>query len=677
MGTFLNILILADSVLEAEQEVVLLEEAGYTCQWERVQTRDEFVARLQQDYDLILADDQLPQFAGSAAVALVRAQGNDIPFIIVSGASEEITSESLKAGATDYVPKQSLVRLVPSVQRALREREGQRQRQRAEEALRESEARFQSAMRATNDVIWEWDLATNTLWFNENVYHLFGYPVGNKNVDFTWWADCVHPQDRERVFSTIEKITTGKGQSWTEEYRFRRADGNYAVITARGSVVRDETGKPLHLIGSMTDITGHKQAEEALQQEAQIAAALARIGHELIVSLDTPTLLDRLCQLLAEVLLCDCSYALLRQPQTEVYVPIASHGHPAEQWELLRRRKVPAVSLSKLLAQLDQEEVVSLEVATFHTLPLSVLAQQYGLTHVLTTALRRGSKIIGILTAAYRERPEPFTTQRVRILRGIGQLASLALEDARLLEELQQADRLKSDFLATMSHELRTPLNIVMGYSDLLLEEGFGPLTPEQIKPLQRIRKAADRELELITTLLDVSLLESGQLAVKEEEVDLQKLLQEIAGTSQDLLQEKPDLRLQWHATADLPMMYTDRAKLKVVLQNLLSNAIKFTAKGTVTMVADSRDEGVEVVVSDTGIGITPEVQAVMFELFRQGENPLTRHYGGVGLGLYTVSRFLELLGGKVAVESEVGKGSTFRIWLPSREARKDFPAGE
>jgi GAF domain-containing protein len=104
----------------------------------------------------------------------------------------------------------------------------------------------------------------------------------------------------------------------------------------------------------MTDITGHKQAEEALQQEAQIAAALARIGHELIVSLDTPTLLDRLCQLLAEVLLCDCSYALLRQPQTEVYVPIASHGHPAEQWELLRRRKVPAVSLSKLLAQLDE-----------------------------------------------------------------------------------------------------------------------------------------------------------------------------------------------------------------------------------------------------------------------------------------------------------------------------------
>ena len=118
-------------------------------------------------------------------------------------------------------------------------------------------------------------------------------------------------------------------------------------------------------------------------------------------------------------------------------------------------------------------------------------------------------------------------------------------------------------------------------------------------------------------------------------------------------------------------MVYTDRAKLKVVLQNLLNNAIKFTAEGSVTMAAYSQDEGVAVTVSDTGIGIVPEVQAVMFEMFRQGESPLTRHYGGVGLGLYIVSRFLELLGGKVAVESEVGKGATFRVWLPSHQARE------
>jgi len=226
-----------------------------------------------------------------------------------------------------------------------------------------------------------------------------------------------------------------------------------------------------------------------------------------------------------------------------------------------------------------------------------------------------------------------------------------------------------------MSHELRTPLNVVTGYSELLLEGGFGPLTPEQIRPLQRIRTAADRELELITALLDVSLLEAGQLPVRPQEVQIQELLQEIAAESQELMQEKPDLHLQWQMAADLPVVYTDRAKLKVVLQNLLNNAIKFTAKGNVTMTANSRDEGVEVVVSDTGIGITPEVQAVMFDMFRQGEGPLTRHYGGVGLGLYIVSRLLELLGGKVAVQSEVGKGSTFRIWLPSRKAREASPS--
>ncbi|MBI3799490.1 MAG: HAMP domain-containing histidine kinase [Deltaproteobacteria bacterium] len=337
----------------------------------------------------------------------------------------------------------------------------------------------------------------------------------------------------------------------------------------------------------------------------------------------------------------------------------------------MRTQKVPAVLLSKLLAQLDQEEVVSLEVAQLQTHPLGVLAQQDGLTHVLTTALRRGTSFIGIVTAAYRERPEPFAAQHVRILRGIGQLASLALEDARLLEELQQANRLKSDFLATMSHELRTPLNVVIGYSDLLLEEEFGPLTPEQLRPLQRIRKAADRELELIITLLDVSRLEAGQLPVSAQEVQMLELLQEIAGESQELIQEKPNLQLQWQVAVGLPMVYTDRAKLKVVLQNLLNNAIKFTAEGSVTLAAYSQDEGVAVTVSDTGIGIVPEVQAVMFDMFRQGESPLTRHYGGVGLGLYIVSRFLELLGGKVAVESEVGKGATFRVWLPSHEARE------
>src|SRR5215510_7656731 len=184
-GIYLNILILEDSALDAEQEVALLEEAGYTCQWERVQARDEFLARLQNDYDFILADDQLPQFDGLTALALVRAQGIDIPFIIVSGTSEEeVALESLKAGATDYVLKQRLARLVPSVQRVLREREEQRQRQRAEEALRVSEARFEFAVQATNDVIWEWDLTTNMIWFNENISRLFGYLVGNASLDF-------------------------------------------------------------------------------------------------------------------------------------------------------------------------------------------------------------------------------------------------------------------------------------------------------------------------------------------------------------------------------------------------------------------------------------------------------------------------------------------------------------
>jgi signal transduction histidine kinase len=130
-------------------------------------------------------------------------------------------------------------------------------------------------------------------------------------------------------------------------------------------------------------------------------------------------------------------------------------------------------------------------------------------------------------------------------------------------------------------------------------------------------------------------------------------------------LEKKPGVRLLWQAAPTLPVLHTDHTKLKIVLKNLLENAVKFTDAGTVTMEVQPREGGVEFAVADTGTGIAPEVQEVMFEMFRQGDNSMTRHYGGVGLGLYIVRRLLELLGGTVTVKSEVGQGSTFRVWLP------------
>jgi signal transduction histidine kinase len=240
-----------------------------------------------------------------------------------------------------------------------------------------------------------------------------------------------------------------------------------------------------------------------------------------------------------------------------------------------------------------------------------------------------------------------------------------ALTNAQLSKDLERANRLKSDFLAIMSHELRTPLSIVIGYTDLLLEEDFGPLTTAQATPLQRVKKAAYEELELITAILDVSQLEAGQLPVEVREVDVPELIAELR-QEMESAGGKPGLRWEWRVAPELPSLYTDRAKLKAVLKHLLGNAVKFTERGSVTVKVHPREDGVEFWVADTGSGITPEVQAVMFEMFRRGNSALARRYGGVGLGLYIVKQMLGLLGGTVTVESEVGRGSTFCVWVPS-----------
>jgi signal transduction histidine kinase len=165
--------------------------------------------------------------------------------------------------------------------------------------------------------------------------------------------------------------------------------------------------------------------------------------------------------------------------------------------------------------------------------------------------------------------------------------------------------------------------------------------------------------------MLDVSRLTAGQLPVKVQEVQLQALLNELAAEVQEWLREKPAVTYTWQLAPQLSIVHTDQLKLKVILKNLLNNALKFTEQGSIGLAVRSLQDGVEFKVMDTGSGIPPEIQAVMFERFRQGESAMTRHYDGVGLGLYIVKRMLELLEGTVTVESAVGKGSTFSVWIP------------
>jgi signal transduction histidine kinase len=237
-------------------------------------------------------------------------------------------------------------------------------------------------------------------------------------------------------------------------------------------------------------------------------------------------------------------------------------------------------------------------------------------------------------------------------------------------EQAESANRLKSDFLSIVSHELRTPLISIIGYNDLLLDGVAGKLTEEQIDALKKIGTNSKRLLDFINAMLDLSRLEAGSVEIKE--VSVLSLVKEVESETKSL-QEESGLDFVWNVQSELPYLRTDPAKFKVVLKNLISNAVKFTEKGRVTVDAHRKDDGVEINVVDTGLGIQQESLLIIFEPFRQIENPLTRRHGGAGMGLHIVKKLMEFLGGTVKVESEVGRGSIFHIWVPARMNSKDL----
>jgi len=240
----------------------------------------------------------------------------------------------------------------------------------------------------------------------------------------------------------------------------------------------------------------------------------------------------------------------------------------------------------------------------------------------------------------------------------------MALQNARLVEELELANQFKSHFVATMSHELRTPLNVIIGYHDLLLEGTFGSLSEEQSYILRRAHRSARELLDLINATLDLSRYEAKRIPLEIRDVSVGELVDEVMRETWEL-PDKPALSVEWDVAEDIPPLRTDRVKLKMVLKNLIGNAIKFTEEGTVSIEVQARDGAVEFCVRDTGIGIPPEAVAVIFEPFRQADSSTTARYGGTGLGLYIVHRLLDILGGSITVASEVGAGSAFRVCLP------------
>lgn len=237
-------------------------------------------------------------------------------------------------------------------------------------------------------------------------------------------------------------------------------------------------------------------------------------------------------------------------------------------------------------------------------------------------------------------------------------------EQARrdLIAQLEESDRIRAAFVATLSHELRSPINVILGYHDLLMEGVFGPVSPTQHDVIERIGQAARQLLELVTSTLEVSRLQAGRTALNLQLIHPAALLEQIRSETLEI-QDKEGVTVEWHIPEGLPPVYTDPAKVKVIIKNLLSNALKYTERGFVRVSAAEAERGLEIRVSDTGYGIPADALPHIFEPFRQFHAHVGD--GGAGLGLYLVRLFADLIGAQMSVQSEVGKGSTFKLWIP------------
>lgn len=334
-----------------------------------------------------------------------------------------------------------------------------------------------------------------------------------------------------------------------------------------------------------------------------------------------------------------------------------------------------AMRRKKLIIRNELSEVVKGTIPSISREQAEALQKKFGFKKFVAAPLVAEGKVLGALIGISRDKwLEP---EAIRAFEGFADQASLSIDNATLIAELkrknielERVSRIKSEFLATMSHELRTPLTAIIGFSELLLEDVMGTVNAEQRESLREILVNGENLLQLINGLLDLEKIESGKMEVSVGPILMKELLDRVHRMILSLLQKKGHT-FEMEIPEDFPIVYTDERKVQQILLNLVSNAIKFTPNGgkiSISVLHKAEGPGggqLEISVADTGIGIHKKDTSAVFESFRQVDSSFTREYQGTGLGLALVKQFVEILGGTIRMESEVGKGSRFIFTIP------------
>jgi len=531
--------------------------------------------------------------------------------------------------------------------------------------------RYRFLAKAIPQIVWTANPAGLLDSFNPRWTEYSGLP--SRPAHSKLWRNGLHPDDVNRWLDGWKRARIS-GTTLTLDVRLRRADGSFRWHLVRASPIRDRSGALLKWLGTCTDIDDQKRAEGML-------GFLAEVGSLLASSLDYRTTLAAVARMAVPHVADWCAVDMLEAGGTTRRLAVA-HVDPAKVelgWELSRRYpaalgdprrslRVLETGLTELTVHVDDSVLVQTARDPEH---LAMLRAQ-GCTSSITAALAARGRTLGLITFAMAESGRRYSPADIRFVEDLARRAALAVDNARLYREAQQAraeaeaaNRAKDRFLAILSHELRTPLTPVLAEVSAMIDD---PTTSDSVRPLlEMTRRNVEIEARLIDDLLDLNRIIQGKLRLDRRVIDAHKLILEAIeicriGIEEARLQVELDLAARHH------QVEADAARVHQVAWNLIKNAVKFTpAGGKITI--QSRNEGDTLIieVTDTGVGIEPEVLSRIFDAFDQGDRSTTQRFGGLGLGLAIGRSLAEAHGGRLIASSPgIGQGATFRLELPS-----------